>query len=355
MKPDNILVKHYAGSIAYGTNLPTSDVDFRGIYCDPPQGILTPWSKSRTEQWDDPTEEDTVLTELHKYMTGYMNGSPNVIESLWVDESDIIQGSEVYDYLRMMAPALLSKKLRYTFGGYALGQMKRIKGHNKWINNPKPERGPKREDYFKLIQNFKPEQIFTRDFNIKDYDANHHLVPYGNDIYGVVEDLELPVMKGIFNRGGSIWKRDYKDLPDEVKKKSPEFIVKLNEDVYKSDQDSHSQYWKWKEERNETRSALEEKYGYDTKFAMHVVRLLRQGAEVLETGVLNVKRPDAKELLGIRAGEWKYEELLEWSEHQDNELNTLMKTSELPDKPDLDLAATVLTTAEEMANDIDFT
>lgn len=346
----NLLVKHYAGSIAYGTNLPSSDTDFRGIYCDPPRGIVTPWTPARTEQWSDPTEEDTVITELHKYMIGYVDGSPNVLETLWVDRNDIVSGSDVYDYLRSMAPNLLSKKLRYTFGGYALGQMKRIKGHNKWINNPKDVTPPLRQDYFKMIQNFMPEQIFAKDFDIKKYDAGHYLVPYGNDIYGVVEGGLQNDMCGIFNRDGSIRDIKYSDMPDYVKKSQPKFIVKLNEDVFKMDLEAHRNYWKWKRERNEVRSDIEAEFGYDTKHAMHIVRLLRMAGEVLDTGVVNVKRADAQELLDIRAGKWKYEELLEWSEYQDNELDKLYKTSSLPDKVDIKLASQVLLTAEEMSN-----
>jgi hypothetical protein len=86
------------------------------------------------------------------------------------------------------------------------------------------------------------------------------------------------------------------------------------------------------------------------KHAMHIVRLLRMAGEVLDTGVVNVKRADAQELLDIRSGKWKYEELLEWSEYQDNELDKLYKTSSLPDKVNIELASKVLLTAEEMAN-----
>lgn len=258
-KPTNILCKHYAGSLAYGTNLPTSDVDFRGIYCDPPRGIVTPWTKPRTEIWKDKSEEDTEFAELHKYLSGYVSGSPNVLESLWVDEQSIIQTSPAYEYLRENREALLSKKLRYTFGGYALGQLKRIKGHNKWINNPQPEKPPVRADYFKMIQNFTPDQIFAKDFSIARVNGHHILVPYGNDIYGI-----LPCRGGIiFNRDGSINKQDYSRMSDEMKKAQPKFIVKLCEDVYQADKDQHANYWKWKRERNEKRSELEAKYGYD--------------------------------------------------------------------------------------------
>lgn len=258
-KPFNILCKHYAGSLAYGTNLPSSDVDFRGIYCDPPRGIITPWSKPRTEQWEDKSEEDTVYTELHKYLSGYVDGSPNVLETLWVDEGDVVETSPAYEYLRENREYMLSRKLRYTFGGYALGQMKRIKGHNKWINNPQSEDAPVRADYFKLIQNFTSDKLFAKNFNIWNYNTGHILVPYGGHIYGVVA---MP-MWGMFNNDGSIKKYEYKSLPDELKKAQPKFIVKLNEEVYKQDHDTWKNYWKWKRERNEVRAELEREHGYD--------------------------------------------------------------------------------------------
>lgn len=346
-RPDNLLVKHYAGSIAYGTNLPTSDVDFRGIYCDPPSNIITPWSNPRSEHWKDASEEDTIITELHKYLEGYVNGSPNVMESLWVEESDIIQSSDAYTYLRSNADTLLSKKLRWSFGGYALGQMKRIKGHNKWINNPQPDVAPVRSDYFKLIQNFTTDKIFSSNFNIHKYDKGCILIPYGNNIFGIV----CYIGGHIFNDDGSIRKVDYEALPDHLKKDHPIFIVKLCEDNYKADKEIHYNYWTWKRNRNKCRSKMEELHGFDTKHAMHIVRLLRMCEEVLTDGVIRVKRPDAEELLAIRNGKWTYDELIEWSEHQDNKLTSLMKLSPLPDKVDLDLASRVLIKTEEIAHE----
>ena len=340
----NQIVKHYAGSIAYGTNLPTSDVDFRGIYCDDPSGIVTPWSKPRSTEWEDPTEEDTKLYELYNYLKLYVDGSPNILESLWVDESDIIQKTDVYDYLRDNASALLSRKLRYTFGGYALGQMKRIKGHNKWINNPQSESRPSQSDYVKLVQNLTDNKVYAKDFHLKHCNGHHMLVPYGNYIYGVLYVRGSRTLKD----DGTINIADYKSLPDELKKQQPRFLVKFLSEEFKRDTDTWKNYWKWKRERNEKRSELEEVHGYDTKHAMHIVRLLRMGEEVLSEGVIKVKRPDAEELLDIRAGKWTYDELLEWSEYQDDKLNSLMKTSCLPKVPDVKLAEKVLITAEEM-------
>lgn len=129
---DNCLVKHYAGSIAYGTNLPTSDVDFRGIFVADPVNVRTPFFPIHEKR--DLSEEDTVLYELWQFMRLALDCNPNVIETLWVDESSIVQTSPGYELLRENRHALLSSKIAFTTSGYALSQLKRIKGHNKWIN-----------------------------------------------------------------------------------------------------------------------------------------------------------------------------------------------------------------------------
>ena len=43
------VMRCYSGSLAYGTNLPTSDVDIRGLFCAPPNSfaLRSLTSKSR--------------------------------------------------------------------------------------------------------------------------------------------------------------------------------------------------------------------------------------------------------------------------------------------------------------------
>jgi len=61
----------------------------------------------------------------------------------------------------------------------------------------------------------------------------------------------------------------------------------------------------------EKRRALVEKFGYDTKNAAHLIRLLRMGTEFLVEGELHVLREDAKQLLEIKRGEWTLDEVLQ--------------------------------------------
>jgi hypothetical protein len=72
----------------------------------------------------------------------------------------------------------------------------------------------------------------------------------------------------------------------------------------------------------------------NSKHGMHLVRLMRMCREILETGKVQVKRPDREELLAIRNGAWTYEQLLEWSAAQEAQMDALYKASSLPHSPD---------------------
>lgn len=57
------------------------------------------------------------------------------------------------------------------------------------------------------------------------------------------------------------------------------------------------------------RRKLVEQFGFDTKNAAHLVRLLRMGIEFLKDGKLNVLREDASQLLEIKRGEWSLDRI----------------------------------------------
>lgn len=129
---DNMLVKHYAGSLSYGTNLPTSDVDFRGIFCGDPINILTPFYVVR--ECDDATEEDTKLYELAHFFKLCLDCNPNIVETLYVSTEHITFKTEAYDFIREHRSDFLSQKIAYTTSGYAMSQLKRMKTAKKQVN-----------------------------------------------------------------------------------------------------------------------------------------------------------------------------------------------------------------------------
>ena len=337
MMRDNQIVKCYSGSIAYGTNLPTSDVDFRGIFVADPINIRTPFYPIK--EVEDSTEEDTKFYELSQFMKLALDCNPNIIEILWTDPLDIVFKTEAYDLLRAHAGDLLSTKIAYTTTGYALSQLSRIKGHNKWINNPMPELPPRQDQFISLVTNFTPEKILKWSDISNKVSSGYQLASFGGQgdatLYGVYLSTSNT---RLFDNTGAIITID--DIDKGINK--PHYIIKFNKAEYNTYREKWAQYWDWKKNRNHTRSSLEEQYGLDTKHAMHLVRLLRMGKEALETGMITVKRPDAQELLSIRNGSMSYEEILEYANKMNEDITSLLQTSSLPPKPDIKLAANLL-------------
>ena len=84
----------------------------------------------------------------------------------------------------------------------------------------------------------------------------------------------------------------------------------------------------------EKRKRLVEKYGYDTKNAAHLLRLLRMGIEFLRDGKLYVQRDDAKWLLEVKRGEWTLEQIQKEAERLFKLTEQAYLSSSLPPGPD---------------------
>jgi predicted nucleotidyltransferase len=62
-------------------------------------------------------------------------------------------------------------------------------------------------------------------------------------------------------------------------------------------------------QKNCRRQDLVDKYGYDTKYAMHLIRLLGEGKELLEDGKITFPRPNKDLLIDIRNGKYTVEQI----------------------------------------------
>ena len=86
--------------------------------------------------------------------------------------------------------------------------------------------------------------------------------------------------------------------------------------------------------KNPARAALIDQHGYDTKHAMHLVRLMQTGLELLQTGELRVRRPDADQLRAIRDGALTFDQLLARADALEAQMHAAARTSTLPDQID---------------------
>lgn len=84
------------------------------------------------------------------------------------------------------------------------------------------------------------------------------------------------------------------------------------------------------------RDELVAKFGYDTKFAMHMLRLGYQGIEYLQTGRLTMPmaEPERSYLFSVRQGGYDMQHVLTRAGELERELKDLLETSPLPKDPD---------------------
>ncbi len=335
-----------AGSHAYGTSTPTSDRDIRGIMIPPVDYIL---GMRRVDQYQEvgmaatattPERPDLVIYELRKYLALAADANPNILELLFVDDSDVLQTTKAGDKLRAHRHLFLSKKAKHTFSGYAMSQLKRIESHRRWLLNP-PTAPPVRADFGLPERTVIPkDQLAAAEALVrKQVETWENVLPtYGVDVLdpaAAIQMRELLVaalteMRLATDEDRFLAAARHVGLDDN-------FLDLLDrERRYVQKKREWDAFRQWREGRNEARSVLERQYGYDTKHGMHLCRLMRMCAEILQYGEVRVRRPDAAELLAIRNGAWSYDELIAWARKMDDDMVALEASSTLPKQPDRD-------------------
>jgi len=81
------------------------------------------------------------------------------------------------------------------------------------------------------------------------------------------------------------------------------------------------------------RVEIREKYGYDVKFAYHLIRLLYECQQILEEGDINLQK-NREHLKAIRRGEVPQEDIIRWFQSKEEALEKLYSTSTLQHSPD---------------------
>lgn len=86
------------------------------------------------------------------------------------------------------------------------------------------------------------------------------------------------------------------------------------------------------------RLELIDAYGYDTKFAGHLIRLGYQGCEFLDTGSITLPMPESERqaVLGIRTGQWRMDDVIALSENLEAEMEKSLGRTPLPAEADFD-------------------
>jgi len=323
-----LLTRH--GSHAYGTNIATSDEDFKGV-CVPPREYLHGFM--HVFEQAEGKDPDLVVYDIRKFMRLAADCNPSIIEILWTSSEDWLHVEKfVGDALLDERATLLSTKCRHTFSGYAVSQLKRIKLHRRYLLDP-PKAPPTRGEFGLPDRTLIPaDQIAAANAAVEKKLAEWepHFVEGDEAAKIATKNKMAAVLAEIVTNSEDTWSAAARSIGMDdnlirVMQKEREYAARSRE---------WQKYREWKENRNEARAGLEAKHGYDTKHGMHLVRLMRMCREILERGEVVVKRPDREELLAIRAGAWTYEQIVEWAEKEDAALDDVAKASKLPHHPD---------------------
>jgi uncharacterized protein len=278
------------GSRAYNLATQNSDTDIKGVIIGPRSwylGVLP--SPEQVEM-----TADHMHFEIRKFLRLAAAANPTIFEMLWVDHADVKLITPLGQRLVNARDLFMTQKTKDTFAGYALSQLKRIKTHRHWLMQP-PKEEPLRKEF-----GLPERSLISQD----QFGAAQALIEKGR-----IEEADLST--------------NFLEILDREKR-------------YRHARKEWKQYNEWKTHRNPARAELEARHGYDTKHAMHLVRLQRMAVEILREATVVVRRPDRSELLAIRDGQLSYEELLEECEQLAEEIRIAARGSKLPMEPDIE-------------------
>ena len=326
-----------AGSKAYDLDLPTSDTDIRGIYLLPNEYLL---GKGYKDQVSDRTN-DTVYYDLNRFVNLLEKNNPNIIENLFTDKSKILTYNDIIDPLYLNRHKFLTKQIRFTFGGYAISQIKKARGLNKKIVNPVPKTKKTPLDFcyiFDTVGYMMKARQWLRKNEIKQECIGLSEMPNGVQLYKVFYDWNGR-FRGITSRGSDEVR--HSEIP---KGWNPEAFLFYNKDGYSSYCKDYKEYWEWVNKRNPVRyqDNVSHNQGYDGKNMMHCLRMLDMAIEIAETGNVTLIRPNRDWLLSVRRGAVSYDEIMGLIEEKREKMDSAFDKSDLPDKVEEGLAHDIL-------------
>lgn len=293
--PDTFFLA-YRGSVAHDMFIPSDDpksiddIDLMGFTFGEPANYfgLTEWGSRGTKEIKAGCY-DVVLYEIRKAVSLLLQGNPNIMSMLWMSPEHILICDNAAQRLIENRHVFLGKHVYDAFAGYAHQQL---------------------------------EKMETRDpAELREYLAvTAELTHRGAHPNQKGEQFSEPDRSAGEARDVANW-----DI-EKLRARLRHFHRKGENIGYMGDK----------------RKQLVLEHGYDSKNAAHLIRLLRMCVEVMKTGEMLVKRPDAAELLDIKRGKWSLESVKNLSENLFAEAKAARDSSALPPKPDREAAERLL-------------
>ena len=335
-----ILFEAISGSRAYGTDLPHSDTDRKGVFLLPEDQFF---GLGYVPQVANATN-DEVFYELRRFVELLLKNNPTVLELLGTPPDCVVSRHPLFAAFR--AKDFLSKLCRQSFAEYAAAQIRKAQGLHKKINQPEPPRRKSVLDfcYVTVGAGAQPVAGWLARRGLAAGQCGLTNVPHLPDLYALFVDDSPDQHRGY---RGLVRDPDTSQdvlLSAVAKGAAPVAYLSFNRNGYGTHCRVFKEYHAWAAQRNEERyqNTLQHGKNYDAKNMLHVFRLLRMAGEIATTGRLQVRRPDRDFLLRVRRGEFTYAELVARAEALLDQVDAAFAASNLPEAPDPKAAEALL-------------
>ena len=291
----NKILEIRSGSYLYGTNTETSDQDFTGVFMPPEEYVYGLQSVNEVNAGTVDKDEnnkntkdavDKKLYEFRKFINLALANNPNILEILFVNKHNIT-------FINDFGQELLDNCYLFPYKGCV----------NKFLGYAKAQKHKmqiKSDKYIELVKGLKELDNFTNKTPMAQVSAQYILC---KDKVFYQPQLD-----------GHIWCGDICFEPGIYVKKAKKMLQhRINAATNRSD--------------------LILKYGFDVKFASHLIRLLTEGIDLLRNGYLEFPLPNIYTIIDIKNGRWPLKDIIQYSEHLEKELEQVHENSKLPKKP----------------------
>lgn len=327
MIKEMIIFEGITGSKAYGTDLPTSDIDIRGLFIFPAEKRITLFDLPEEVSKEN---EDTKYYELKKFLQLAMKATPNILELLWLPTDCVLKNSPKFQTLIDNRNLFITKQAITTHAAYSFSQISKARGRNKLINNPFPKERPERIDFCWFVPTGKKrfDTIPMKESGIDLSKCRATAIPHLSDCFH------------IYPNGNGVFKGDMLVF-DSILKEEKETVLGMmtyRQDGYESYLKKWKEYWEWMKNRNQARweDYDGKQFDFDRKNMLHTVRLMLSAENIIKNGepIVRFTGETLAYLRKIREGVFSYDELMELTTEKMNFIETNKHTCSLPESSD---------------------
>lgn len=312
------VVKMKFGSHLYGTDTPSSDLDFKSVYIPDAEAILLQRVKASIKHAPEKAfgeknaagDVDDDNYSLQRYLSLLIEGQTVALDMLFAPDRVLIETSPVWEMLRANTPRLLTKK-SLAFVGYCRQQANKygIKGS--------------RVSAAKLIADLFEKALTEKGTQAKVGECETDIRAIQNEHVAVVE------------------------YPMDSTGKLGLYIECCNRKIAFTNtvKHAHEVYSKIYEAYGARAKLAQTNEGVDWKALSHAVRVGHEALELLITGKITLPLKNAEYVLAIKQGRQRYDDVAKEIEHLLIRIEEESITSSLPAEADRDFVDSIVRNA----------